>query len=194
MKKQLRGFLEASWYWYLLLALVISSFYYGLSVVVNTPSTEETLSLFIGCKDVENAALSEKLYADFQGSEIKKVAVDSSDPAGLYYASVFQTRGLVNTDVLVLSSDSITSDNYARYFQSFDPSSLSSYVTATAQDCAQKEGLCYGLPMGEKRKADIPFASGLSYYLFFNKKSTKLGALASSKTDAALRLARSLIA
>ena len=135
-------YLAYSWYWFLLIAVGIGFSYYGLYVTLNSPSESETLQVFLGVKNIDKVALS-KRCDEVLSSSIKEVKLDYSDPSANYYSTVFQTRGLTNTDVLVLSTDSIKEDNYSTYFLSLTVESLSSYFDASSSSFASYAGVNY---------------------------------------------------
>jgi hypothetical protein len=181
-------YLAYSWYWFLLIAVGIGFSYYGLYVTLNSPSESETLQVFLGVKNIDKVALS-KRCDEVLSSSIKEVKLDYSDPSSTYYPTVFQTRGLTNTDVLVLSTDSIKEKDYSTYFLSLTTESLSSYFNVSSSSFASYEGINYGVKINSETLSTLYGVEGLSYYAFINKKSIKSGSLStSSSNDGALLL------
>ncbi|MBO4541396.1 MAG: hypothetical protein J5736_05420, partial [Bacilli bacterium] len=98
-----KAFFSYAWQWYLLLAAAVAGIDWGIYSLVHTPKYENTLSLFAACKTMESHSLETDLYeANFENSRIEKVAVDFSDPDGFYFNLVFSTRGVTNTDIVLL--------------------------------------------------------------------------------------------
>lgn len=187
-KGSFSAYLTYSWYWFLLIAAGVGLSYYGLFVTLNSPAESETLRVFLGVKNIDKTTLS-KQCDEVLSSSIKEVSLDYSDPSANYYSTVFQTRGLTNTDVLVLSTDSIKEDNYSTYFLSLTVESLSSYFDASSSSFASYAGINYGVKISSKTANSLYGVDGLSYYVFISKKSIKSGSLStSSVNDGALLL------
>lgn len=181
-------YLSYSWYWFLLIAVGVGFSYYGLFVTLNSPAESETLRVFLGVKNIDESSLN-KECDKVLSSSIKEVKLDYSDPSSTYYPTVFQTRGLTNTDVLVLSTDSIKEANYSSYFLSLTTESLSSYLNVPSSSFASYEGTNYGVKINSETAASLYGVDGLSYYVFISKKSIKSGSLSTSSiNDGALLL------
>lgn len=189
MKKRFLAFLSHMWWVYLMIFIASFGTGYGIYAVLSLPNANEMISLFIGASYVDEESLQMAFMAYYEGTEIKEVSVDHSDPSSVYYASVFQTRGLVNTDALILASDSISDFNYPRYFAPLSDEIVSEYVARDNATYASYGGADYGIAIDmESYGEKISFVSGLDYFLFFNKKSSRIGALNGSENDLALRL------
>jgi len=193
MNKRFASFLSHMWWVYLLLFIASIGLGYGAYIVFSLPSTNETISLFIGSSYVNKDALSKKLMAHYEGTNIKEITIDYSDPASSYYATTLQTRGLVNTDALILASDSISDINYSRYFAPLNSDIILQYQSSSFKYATYQEEK-YGIEVNQALLKDmIIFSSNLDYYLFFNKKSEKIGLLNNSNSDEALLLINGVV-
>ncbi len=182
--KRLRTFISFNWQWYLvILAFVSFAFYYAFEVI-KTPSYDERIAIFIAADYVDVNKLDDLLYYGYENTEIKEVFIDYSEPSGSNFSIIFNTRGTVNTDILILPKDMIRSENYSTYFAGFI------YENDTA-DVLNYNGLIYGINVTDYLSSYVEVDDEL--YLFFNKKSNKIGSLNSySKNDYALQILEKL--
>lgn len=186
-KRKFKAFLGFNWHWYLIIfTAVIFAFYY-LFVSLKTPSYDERISIFIGNKFVESEKLGSDLYTDFDGTEIEEVYVDYSNPADNDYAIIFNTRGMVNTDILILTKGYILDGDYDSLFVKIDQKIIDKYNIGDEKLLYDTDGLVYGIDITQYLKEYIK--DDKTYYLFFNKKSEKIGYLNdNSNNDYALKI------
>ena len=181
-----KSFLSFNWQWYLIIFIGVVFVFYYLFMILNTPSYDEKIVVFIGVNYVDTNGLEEKLYSGYDDTKIEEVYIDYSDPNDSDYAVVFSTRGTVNTDVIIVSKSYID-DSYSRFFSSIDGLDLDGLECLYGSD-----GLIYGINVSEFLRDYIDYDEDL--YLFFNKKSDKIGFLNDvSSNDYALKIIDNLI-
>ncbi len=179
-----KAFLSYAWQWYLLIAAAIAGIDYGIYSLAHTPKRENTLSLFVACQNMESQRLENDLFeANFQDSPIEKVAVDYSDPDGFYFNLVFSTRGVTNTDIVLLPSHYLGEESYPTYFVPLDETVVADYIGETLS-WTDYEDIHYGMGIGDRLSL---YGIQGDYYAFLNKKSGKIGCLGEdSQNDYAL--------
>ena len=182
--KRLRTFISFNWQWYLVILAFVSFVFYYAFEVIRTPSYDERIAIFIAADYVDVNKLDDVLYAGYEDTKIKEVFIDYSEPSGSDFSIIFNTRGTVNTDILILPKDMIRSENYSAYFAGF------TYENDTA-DVLNYNGLIYGINVTDYLSSYVETDDEL--YLFFNKKSNKIGSLnTNSKNDYALQILEKL--
>ena len=101
---------------------------------------------------------------------------------------VFNTRGLVNTDILILPESLLEHSQYSQYFCSIDQDVIKEYTSNNLEYITYDNSL-FGINVTDFIKNYIE-KNEVDYYLFFNKKSNKLGLLSqeNSINDYALKV------
>lgn len=182
-----KTFLSYHWYVFISIFLVVSILYYYIFAAINTPSFAESVQVFIAARYVDKEGLEKKLFNGFDDSSIKQVNVDYSDQDSNNFNSVFQTRGLVNTDILILPTDIISAGNYYRYFAPLEDTVLAPYLVDIETSYYVDESVNYGLQLQGRALDFIEGNADDEYYIFFNKNSIKTAGLnVESTNDAAL--------
>lgn len=183
-----KAFLSYTWQWYLLAAAAIAGIDYGIYAVSHTPKPENTLSVFVGIKSMEYYQMEKDLYAaKYVDTTIEKVSIDHSDPDDFYFGLVFSTRGVVNTDIIILPSQYLGEESYPTYFSPIAEGVLDDYVPNPI-GWSDYENVHYGIALGDRLSR---YGVGENYYAFFNKKSEKTGAVnPDSQNDFALEALR----
>lgn len=189
-KKKLKTFFHYHWQYYLLIVGVVSLFYYSVYEICKTPSYDETICLFIESKRVQTTTLQERLNQDLQDTKICKIQIDYADGDDSYYSMIFSTRGLVNTDLLLIADDYLPKGTYKNYFIPFNFTILENYFHCLEHTYfVDEDGQTYGIFVNNIQQDVIEYKENKQYYLFLNKKSQKLGDLSvHSKDDSALRV------
>lgn len=192
-KRKIKAFLSFNWFFILL--FYIGSFvgFYYLFDVLKTPQYDEKISVFIGINHLDSKNMENYLYSNVKDKSIKAVDVDYSNPDDSYYSIVFNTRGLVNTDILILPASSIENNNYSTYFIELKETVIAKYVNESII-YASYNNTNFGINATSfinKYNSD----NTNEYYLFFNKKSNKIGELSTNNSlnDSALSLLSSII-
>lgn len=184
-KRRFKAFVGFNWHWYLLISICVFVGFYFVFTSLNTPTYDEKVVVFIASEYVDGS-LGEDLYLNLDDSEIEEVFVDFSDPKDNDFSIVFNTRGLVNTDIVIMSDGYLKTGDYARYFSSFNEELF------LGEQYFYDNELCYGIDVSSYLEDYI--SDDEKYYLFFNKKSPKIGVLsADSLNDYALIVAKNLL-
>lgn len=192
-KQAFKTFLSYHWVAFLGIFIFVSIFYYYVFDILKTPTYDESVRVFIASENVDVATLEEKLFQGFEDSKIKEVKVDYSNPTSPYFSTVFQTRGLVQTDILILPDGMVPNGEYDRYFVPLQASILQNYLPLSGLVYyVDDDTLQYGIQCSPN--AGEYFATNQnSYYVFFNKNSNKIGLLGDqSENDAALTVVTNL--
>ena len=174
--------------------VAVSVMYYYIFDTIRTPKYQESVRVFIAATYVDTSKLEDKLFYDFETSPIKEIKVDYSDQNASSFNTVFQTRGLVNTDILILPSDIVPSGQYSRYFARLDRTVLASYLIGVTLDYyIDDDQLDYGIRVS---RAALDFIEGKEsdeYFVFLNKNSGKISPLnIQSTNDGALVAVKNL--
>ena len=189
MNKKARGYLSYSWYWYLLIAVTVGGAFYGIYTAAHALKNEEKLEVFVAAKFLEKEKMASLLKQEVEdkAEAIKSYSFDYYDPASSYYSSVFQTRGLVDADLIVLPEGQLDSRVCPSYFAAISLEENQDYLPSETGEAAEYEGITYGLSLGSRWKDLGAFSEGKAYFVFLNKHSDKLGALKQgSANDAGL--------
>lgn len=196
IKKKFRTFFSYHWYIFLVIFVTVSVGYYYIFEIINTPQYHESVRVFIATKYVDTKRLESKLYQDFADTQIKEVKVDYSDPAAASFPSVFATRGLVNTDVVLVSPAIITDNNYSRHFTPLNEQVLNNYIALDdIEYVVDDQNIKYGIKLNSNMLQFMTYDENGEYAWFFNKKSPKLGQLITNQeNDGALICLRNYFA
>ena len=192
-KRKIKAFLSFNWFFILLIYICSFVGFYYLFDVLKTPQYNENINIFIGINHLDSKNMEKDLYNDVKDKSIKAVDVDYSNPNDSYYSIVFNTRGLVNTDILILPESSIGNSNYSTYFIELKDNIITKYVNKSISYTSYNN-TNFGINATSfinKYNND----NTNEYYLFFNKKSNKIGELSTndSLNDSALSLLSSII-
>ena len=173
--------LSYTWQWYLLALVGVIGLDIGIYVLRHTPKVEETLSIYVASDTMDAERLEKDLYEGaFPDSKILKVSVDHSDPDDFYFNLVFSTRGVVNTDLIILPSLCIGEGSYPTYFAPIGETDLDEYIPHPSE-WEDFEGKHYGIPLNANL---VQYGLGDGYSVFLNKKSEKIGKLGEKGNNA----------
>ena len=191
-KRKFKAFLGFNWHWYLIIFLSTLFVFYFLFETLRTPGYDEKVVIFIGSKHVEVERLESDLYKGFEGTKIEEIFVDYSNPKDSDYSIVFNTRGTVNTDILILTSDYILEGDYSNFFAKIDDKLISQYQIDDSKLFKDSDNFVYGIDVTDYLKNYIN--TNETYYLFFNKKSEKIAYLnENSSVDYALVILENIL-
>lgn len=192
-KRKIKAFISFNWYWFLVIFFVVSVAFYYLFDVIKNPSYDERINMFIAINYVDSNKMEKDLYEGYDDTQIKEISVDYSDPNDNYFNMVYQTRGLVNTDILILPISLLKDTMYSQYFSAIDDNIIKQY-TDNNINFVNSENVNYGINV-TNFIASYTNEINDEYYMFFNKKSNKIGALSkdTSNNDYALKLISNIL-
>lgn len=190
-KRKFKAFITFNWYIFLIFAFISIFVFYSIFDVKNQTKYEEKICVFIENKNVDKNQLSTDMYTYLDNEITKEVSIDYSDPTSNNYSLVFNTRGVVNTDIIILSSDYLQSSYYSRYFAILDTNYLESIINQEVEYIKDSTNN-YGINVTNKIEKYMKVET--NYYLFFNKNSTKIGKLNSeSINEEAIKAIKALV-
>lgn len=192
-KRKIKAFISFNWYWFLVIFFVVSVAFYYLFDVIKNPSYNERINVFIAINYVDSNKMEKDLYEGYDDTQIKEISIDYSDPNDNYFNMVYQTRGLVNTDILILPISLLKDKMYSQYFSAIDDNIIKQY-TDNNINFVNSENVNYGINV-TNFIASYTNEINDEYYMFFNKKSNKIGALSkdTSNNDYALKLISNIL-
>ena len=167
-KRKITAFISFNWYWFLVIFFVVSVAFYYLFDVIKNPSYDERINMFIAINYVDSNKMEKDLYEGYDDTQIKEISVDYSDPNDNYFNMVYQTRGLVNTDILILPVSLLKDTMYSQYFSAIDDNIIKQYTEKTVS-YASYENVNYGIDV-TTFIASYNNEINDEYYMFFNKK------------------------
>ena len=143
-------------------------------------------------ENIDTERLGEELYKGFDNTKIKEVFIDFSSPNGDDFSLIFNTRGTVNTDIIIMSDTYINQGDYSRFFVGYTHQQISEYIQGYFDYLYDSDGLIYGVRINDYLKDYVKTEDDL--YLYFNKKSEKIGKLGDNcKNDYAIIVLRNII-
>lgn len=166
--RRFKAFIAFNWHWYLVIVLLVFFVFYYLFTSLMAPTYNEKVVIFIGHNYVDKMKMSEDLYKGFENTDIQALEIDYSNPKDKDYGVIFNTRGMVNTDLIIISDNYIQEGKYHTYFSEINTYDLD--VMATYFYDNEK---AYGIDVTEvmKKYCDV---GNEKYYLFLNKSSGKI--------------------
>lgn len=183
-RQKLRTFFHYHWQYYVLIVALVSFAYYEIFKMSKLPGYDETIFIFIESKSIQEEKLEQRLLKNLKDSSIVKVSIDHADRNDSYYSMIFQTRGLVNTDLLLISDDYLNQGTYGDYFVPLDSSLLADYFDYSSYSYfVDRDQKTYGILMNDFQQDVIEYEENKDYYLFMNKKSGKIGKFSSDSAD-----------
>ena len=190
--RRLKAFLSFNWQWYLvILVSVIFAFYY-IFVTLRTPSYDEKVQMFFAVENIDAEELGKELYKGFENTKIQEVSIDFSSPNGEDFSLIFNTRGTVNTDIIIMSDTYINQGDYSKFFLGYTYQQLPKYIQGDFDFLYDNDGLIYGIRINDYIQDYIETDEDL--FLYFNKKSEKTGELSDNyENDYALLVLRNIL-
>ena len=180
-RKKIQAFIHFNWYWYLLIVLLMSFVFYFVFDIAKKPSFDERIVVFIG---IDSDEMEEKMFV--KDTIIREIFVDYSDPYDSYYSMSFSTRGLIDSDILILSEEELLQTDYEDLFAYIPQNYLENYFDEKINYLYTEDSKAYAIEVTNEL---APFANDLSskYYAVFSKKSEKVGLInENSKNDFAI--------
>lgn len=170
MKTRFRSFLKYQIPIFVVIIAFTTLVYLIVYEWIITPKYNETINLFVGVY-VDNKSLEKDLYNGYESTTIKKINVDSCNNDNLYYSIVFNTRGVTNTDFIIIPLGLINEGSYSSYFASLPTESINTLVGKNLTYFVD-DGKEVGINVTEYLKDYVHTDEEL--YLFVNKKSDKV--------------------
>lgn len=199
-RERLLNHFSYNWFFYVGSLLAIIIFWtWVFSMLAKVPLNEK-ITIFIGAYGVDEN-MNTEILENLQG--IREVEIHCEDPKGDMFPLLLQTRGIINTDIIILPESAINDEILPMWFREIDETVLREYLPDMDYDYYETGVKKYGLLAYDAEKKltylfpDIIFASENTeeenFYLFLNKESVNLGKLninekANQEDDAALRL------
>lgn len=166
--RKFKAFIAFNWHWYLVIVLLMVFVFYYLFTSLMAPAYNEKLVIFIGHNYVDEKKMSADLYKGFENTDILVLEIDYSNPKDKDYGVIFNTRGMVNTDLIIISDDYIQEGKYHTYFAEINTDDLR-FEAAYFYD----NDKVYGIDVTEVMKKYCDLGDE-KYYLFLNKSSEKI--------------------
>ena len=178
-KERFKSFLRYSVFVYLVIIIIVGFSMHFAYDVIHKPKYSEQVNVFVGVFNIDNEKIEKKLYSGYEDGKIKVVNVDNADYTDTYYPVVFTTRGLINTDILIINLENITDDDINSLFAPID--NISEIVSGEFEYYT-KDDHKYGIKMNSYLRNYIHYDSK-DYYLFINKNSDKMAKFTGEGTD-----------
>ena len=118
-KKRINDHLEYDWYKYLIiLVLGIVLFYFAFSQINRTRDYED-VNIFVSCYEADDNRFTDRVLEDmtrqnyenarYGEAVLREISFETQDPLGKEYSTLFQTHGMVSSDVLILGESLLES-------------------------------------------------------------------------------------
>ena len=190
--RRFKAFIGFNWQWYLIILVSVIFVFYYIFVTLRTPSYDEKVQVFMAVANIDAEGLGGELYIGFDNTKIQEVFVDFSNPNGDDFSLIFNTRGTVNTDILIMSDTYINQGDYNKFFAGYTHQQISKYLQGDFDYLYDSDGLIYGIRVNDYLQDYINTDEDL--FLYFNKKSEKIGELSdNSKNDYAIIVLHNII-
>lgn len=170
MKTRFKPFVKYQIPIFVVIILFTTLFYLLIYEWVITPKYEEQVNMFFGVY-VDSKNLETSLYDGYEETLIKQINVDSCDYNNMYYSVIFNTRGITNTDFIILPLGLINEGSYKTYFAALDSTYINNLIGVELSYYYEDENI-YGINVTTYLKDYIDTNEDL--YLFINKKSDKV--------------------
>lgn len=183
---KIKKHLATYFYYYIFAAIIIIVFWMWLFNLVSRPTKEEKLLLFIAANTVEKTTL-EKELEEYLG-ELRKVEVDNFNPNHSGFSTVFQTRGLVGTDIVIVPEGLLVGDRIMSNFKILNLEVIKMYL-GDIGDIFYHNDRAYGIKVYDCENKTgvlldyIDYSLEENYYLLFNYESIHLGLMNTKSND-----------
>lgn len=157
MNKNTVAYFSYEWMKYLITFVLIVLFWIWITGVIVTPKKTERLNIFINDESILELDIYNKLI-ELDG--IKDVNVDLVSYKNEMYQTLFNSRGVVDTDMLILKSDSFLENDVAAWVVKLD---LKYLEKLNISNIYYINEVAYGIYLNEDE------------ILFLNSKSLNLG-------------------
>ena len=199
MKKnnKLSEYLVKHWHFYVIWLVLVLFVWELLFATITAPKKEKTVRIFIAAFEVDDTALKERLSTD-KSDYLKNVDIYALSPALPQFYTLFETHGLLDSDVLILPENVYTEGDYFTQFaRIIDKEYFAGFYSGAVY--LEKDGKAYGIKVFDgitKTGIAEDYVSytyenfkNEDYFLFFNKRSLHTGKLSESELDGAIKLA-----
>ncbi len=177
-KFDLKTYFTYSWEKYLISSLLIILFWSWCTNLIIRPKFNERINIFVGLTDFDLDFLQD--YKEEYN--LKEINYIYSNPEDEMFNLVLSSKGVVDTDIIILELNSFHEDNVLLWFKEIDSNSFENYFSGNIEYFYKNSK-----PYGIKIKDGV--------YLFFNKQSLNLGAmnLKDYENNNALKIARKIL-
>ncbi len=164
-KKRINDHLEYDWYKYLILLIVSVVACYFIFSQINRTRDYEDVTLFVSCYEAKNndfsgrimpemetATYREQYQSTFGENVLREVAIETQDPLGENYGTMFQTHGMVTSDILVIGKTTLA--NSGRFVDLTDEL-LTNYLLPEGMEIDDFEYFELELSSGQKVRTGI---------------------------------------
>jgi hypothetical protein len=185
MNKRFSTYMFYNWYYYIVYAIIVIFFWILLFTNLGAAKDNEKISIFLGTYDVDRVELTALIEDSLRDTIIKEINVDSSYDKGNQFGYIFATRGMVNTDILILNENYVREEDFSIYFKALDLFIIEKYLpTDVKHSYLEYDDKVYGILVYSEEENVNVLADIISYnneenndryYLFLNKSSKNLG-------------------
>lgn len=183
-KKKIAAFIHFNWYWYLVIVLLMSFIFYFVFDIAKKPSFDERIVVFVGIEYIDRDEMEEEMFVS--DTIIKEIFVDYSNPYDSYYSMAFSTRGLIDSDILILSEEELLQSNYEDLFAIIPANYLENYISDEINYLYTSDLKPYAIEVTSHIESFVDKLE-TKYYAVFSKKSDKVGLINSEcKNDYAI--------
>lgn len=173
-KKKIKAFIHFNWYKYLLIFVLCFVVFYYIFDIAKKPTYDEQISIFVSTEYISDE-FSKDMYSKLNAKEILEVHTVYFDPEKAEYPVMFQTRGIVNNDIVILNEMGLRDMDYllfadlsSSYFTNYFDCELNYYVYEEKK---------LGIDVTDVIKPYLREDDGNRYYAFFLVDSNKIGQL-----------------
>ena len=195
--KEFSEYFVKHWHYYVIWLIAVLFVWELLFATITAPKKDKTVQIFIAAFDVKDTEIKELLQ---QGKcdYIKNAEVYAISPAMPQFYTLFETHGLINSDVLILPEKVyLEGDLYTQFAIEIDKEYFAEYYSGA--EYLEKDGKAYGIKVFDRNTGAGVAESYVvyihenydkeNYCLFFNKKSLHTGKLSGNEADGAIKLA-----
>ena len=190
-KERLKSFLRYSAYIYFAIIVIVSISFYFVFDILKRPKYSEQINVFVSSGNVNVTKLEEKLYAGYEDSFIKCVNVDFANKSDRQFSIIFNTRGLTNTEFIIMDDSYVESGKYSTYFTAIDEEIAKQLLNNNIEFYKDQDNHSYGIKVNDYLKDYVNVEDG-NYYLFINKKSDKISTFNSFGTNDGLKVLQNI--
>jgi hypothetical protein len=189
-KQRITNHLSYCYYLYLIVAILITLGWYEAFSLYYRLKSNEKVSIYIISNVVDTTKLDINLSKRLLNGKLKEIIVNSDSITNPNLYLLLNTKGLVNTDIIILPASIANNVNLLYEFALLDKDYLANFID-DGVNYLQVNNLDIGLLIYDNQVGildDYITYSEEKYYLFLNKKSVNIGNLNNSKSDIALNV------
>ncbi|MEG1711178.1 MAG: hypothetical protein RR316_05205 [Clostridia bacterium] len=182
-----------NWIVYIAAAIVVVLLWTFLFGVIWQKKDNEKLAVFISAPNNDMVKVYNYVFDKLQTKGIKELTFDGYSPKNSYYDEVFATRGIIDTDVLILPQDRADEAYKGKLCVKLPKDILNMILPKDKVfEFYEKDGCIYGIKIysttNEKCRYfedvityNLKDEKAIDYYLFFNPSSVNIGSLSANK-------------